>query len=65
MKIEESFQKIEKIITELEDKDTPLDQAFQKYQEGINLINECNTSLDKVEKQIIVLNEQQGEEEGK
>lgn len=60
MKIEESFQELEKIITILEDKDTSLEDAFKEYEKGVGIIKECNQALDKVQKQIIVL--QDGEE---
>ena len=39
----------------MEKSDTTLDQSFKMYQEGMKLIESCNTQLDKVEKQIIVL----------
>lgn len=55
MKIEESFEQIDEVIAKLEDKDTPLEEAFAEYEKGVKLIKECNESLDKVEKQIIVL----------
>ncbi len=60
MKIEESFQELEKIITILENKETSLEDAFKEYEKGIGIIKECNNTLDKVQKQIIVL--QAGEE---
>lgn len=60
MKIEESFLELEKIITVLEDKETSLEDAFKEYEKGIRIIKECNNAIDKVQKQIIVL--QTGEE---
>lgn len=60
MKIEESFLELEKIITILENKETSLEDAFKEYEKGIGIIKECNNTLDKVQKQIIVL--QTGEE---
>ncbi|MGN0374320.1 MAG: exodeoxyribonuclease VII small subunit [Butyrivibrio sp.] len=60
MKIEEAFQELEAIITRLEDKDTSLEDAFKEYEKGVGIVKECNDTLDKVHKQIIVL--QSGEE---
>ena len=60
MKIEEAFQELEAIITRLEDKDTSLEEAFKEYKKGVGIVKECNDTLDKVHKQIIVL--QSGEE---
>lgn len=55
MKIEESFEQLDSIIEALESKETPLEEAFREYERGIRIVRECNESLDKVEKQIIVL----------
>ncbi|MDD6339060.1 MAG: exodeoxyribonuclease VII small subunit [Butyrivibrio sp.] len=60
MSIEESFTELNDIIKQLENKDTPLEEAFNRYEQGINLIKKCNDELDRVEKKIIVL--QDGEQ---
>ena len=53
--LEESFGYLEKIIDNLENGQLSLDESFKTYNEGIKLIKNCNIQLDKVEKQIIVL----------
>lgn len=53
--LEESFAGIEKIIQNLESGELSLDESFKQYNEGLKLVKNCNTQLDKVEKQIIVL----------
>ena len=53
--LEESFGNLEKIIDNLENGQLSLDESFKMYNEGIKLIKNCNIQLDKVEKQIIVL----------
>lgn len=55
MSIENSFVELDKIITKLENKETSLEDAFAEYERGIKLCKECNDILDKVEKDIIVL----------
>lgn len=55
--LEESFLKLDEIINSLENGDISLEDSFKLYNEGIKLVKNCNTQLDKVEKQIIVLNE--------
>ncbi len=62
MKIEEAFEKLDIIINKLEDKDTSLEEAFKAYEEGVLIVKDCNASLDKVQKQIIVLQETEGME---
>lgn len=59
MKIEESFEELENIISKLEDKNTSLEDAFKEYERGVGLVKKCNESLDKVQKQIIVLQDTQ------
>ena len=52
MNIEETFKSLDDILTKLEDKDTSLEEAFEK---GMKLVKECNDSLDKVEKKILLI----------
>lgn len=54
--IEESFEKLDKIVSQLEDGSFSMNEAFKLYKEGVQLVNNCNNMLDKVEKQLVVLN---------
>ena len=54
--IEESFEKLDKIVSQLEDGSLSMNEAFTLYKEGVQLVNNCNNMLDKVEKQLVVLN---------
>ena len=54
--IEESFGKLDKIVSQLEDGSLSMNEAFKLYKEGVQLVNNCNNMLDKVEKQLVVLN---------
>ncbi len=60
--LEQSFERLEEIITQMEKSDTTLDASFKMYQEGMKLVEGCNKQLDRIEKQIIVL-EDDGESE--
>jgi len=57
MKLEDLFERLNQIIGELEKPDISLEASFELYQEGVKLIKACNDSIDKVEKQLIILNE--------
>lgn len=61
--LEESFEKLDEIIEKLEQSEVSLEDSFKLYNEGIKLIKNCNSQLDKVEKQMIILNED-GENDG-
>jgi exodeoxyribonuclease VII small subunit len=52
---EESVQRLEKIVSELENSEIKLDDMLELYQEGSELIKVCLTKLDDVEKKISVL----------
>lgn len=56
-KLEEAFEKLDTIIEELEKPDTSLENSFALYQEGMKLLKACNNSIDKVEKELIILSE--------
>lgn len=56
--LEDSFQELETIIEKLEDEEISLEESFKLYQEGIKLVKKCNSSIDKVEKELIVISEE-------
>lgn len=53
--IEEAFDELNSILENLEKEEITLEDSFQLYQEGIKLIQYCNEKIDKVEKQLIIL----------
>lgn len=60
--IEETFDQLEEVLKQMEDKEISLEESFACYERGMKLVKACNDKLDKVEKQIIVLSEEQGDE---
>lgn len=61
--LDETFEKLEAAIGKLEQEDISLEESFQLYKEGMKLIQACNDKIDKVEKEVLKLNED-GELEG-
>ena len=61
--LEQSFEKLEQNIGNLENGDVSLEDSFKLYNEGMKLIQNCNQQLDKVEKKIVVLNQKEGDED--
>lgn len=57
MTLEENFTQLEEHIKKLEDKEISLEEAFRLYQEGMQLLKECNSQIDGIEKKVQVLNE--------
>lgn len=57
--LEESFDALDEIIENLQSGELTLEESFQKYEEGMKLIKNCNDAIDKVEKKLEVINENQ------
>ncbi len=55
--LEESFEKLDEILNELEAPDISLEDSFRVYKEGMELLKNCNETIDKVEKKVLKLNE--------
>lgn len=62
--LEESFEKLDEVISRMESGNISLEESFKLYNEGIKLVKNCNSQLDKVEKQIVIINGDEGEEDG-
>lgn len=55
--LEELFEELETVTAELEEEELPLEEAFLKYRRGMELLKECNSAVDKVEKELQILEE--------
>ncbi|HCL01633.1 MAG TPA: exodeoxyribonuclease VII small subunit [Lachnoclostridium phytofermentans] len=56
--LEKSLEQLNDILANLEKEDISLEESFTLYQEGMKLLKQCNESIDKVEKQLIILEEE-------
>ena len=57
--IEEAFQELDQILQEMENPELSLSDSMNLYKKGVRLLDKCNQTLDKTEKEIIVLQEGQ------
>lgn len=55
MKFEEALKKLEKIVGDLENGNIPLEEALEKYQEGIRLSGVCQKKLEAAKKKVEIL----------
>ena len=55
--LEELFENLDKIVSRLEGEEISLEESFQLYQKGMNLLKQCNTTIDTVEKKVQLLDE--------
>ena len=55
--LEDAFKELDGIIEALEQPDIRLDDSMSLYKKGVRLLEKCNLTLDKTEKEIIILQE--------
>ena len=53
--IEQTFAELDELLEKLESPDTTLEESFACYETGMKLVKACNDKIDKVEKQMIIL----------
>ena len=63
LSLEEAFRQIEEKIILLDEEDITLEGSFKAYQEGMKLLRYCDAKIDRVEKQVMVINEDGGLDE--
>ena len=56
-KEERSIGELDQLARKLEDKDTPLEESFRLYRQGMELLKDLNGRLDTVEKKMLQMNE--------
>ncbi len=56
--LEEKFSELEELLEQLEAEDISLEDAFAAYSKGMNVLKQCNEQIDRVEKQVMKLNEE-------
>jgi exodeoxyribonuclease VII small subunit len=58
--LEEMFRNLEELIGKMENEEITLEQTFDLYNKGMELLKKCSLSIDEVEKKVLVL-DQNGE----
>ena len=59
--IEDAFTELNEIISELSGDEISLSDSMNLYKKGIKILDKCAQTLDKTEKEIIILQEGQNE----
>jgi exodeoxyribonuclease VII small subunit len=52
---EEAMKRIEKIVSDLEKGDLPLEESLDRFEEAVRLARSCQTKLEKAEARIMKL----------
>lgn len=55
LSFEEYCVRLEEIAGRLEDEKLPLEESLKLYEEGMKIVNKCNTELANVERKIKIL----------
>ncbi len=57
LNIEESFKTLDKIIDQMDDEKCSIEKGLKLYEDGVKIINELSKKIDKIDKDLKVLNE--------
>lgn len=57
LNLEQSLAKLEQVMEELGSPELSLEESFEKYKQGMDLLLQCNQAIDKVEKELMILEE--------
>lgn len=55
LSIEDIYDKLDGLIEQMDSDEISLEDSFKLYNEGLMLVKECNDKIEKVEKDIEVL----------
>ena len=53
--LEEMLSSLEECVNKMETGELTLEQSFEAFKEGIELVKQCNESIDMVEKEVVKL----------
>lgn len=55
--IEQAFKEIEDILHKMQDPGVTLEESFENYNKGLELVKYCNESITQIEQKISILEE--------
>ncbi|MCQ2517473.1 MAG: exodeoxyribonuclease VII small subunit [Lachnospiraceae bacterium] len=55
--LDEDFETLQSILDELSKDDIGIEEAFTRYSEGMNLLKNCNSKIDRIEKKVLEISE--------
>lgn len=55
--IEDNFEELENIIAKMQSDEITLEKSFELYNKGLGLVQNCNSQIEKIEKQIKIIEE--------
>ncbi|WP_461815797.1 exodeoxyribonuclease VII small subunit [Faecalimonas sp.] len=61
--LEEVFNQLDTVIKDMEREDISLEDSFQLYHKGMQMLKICNEKIDAVEKKMLILDGEGAEHE--
>ena len=58
LSLEEALIKLEETVNKLQQEEVSLEESFQLYKKGMDVLKECHGAIDDVEKKMLILNEE-------
>ena len=56
--LEEMFAVLEETVNQMETEELSLEDSFALYHKGMDLLKKCSSTIDQVEKKMLVLDEE-------
>ena len=61
--LEEALKKLDDTIEKLQSGEVSLEESFELYKEGMDYVKLCTETIDRVEKKVLMLNQEGGLDE--
>ena len=58
LSVEQLFDSLQELLNTMENPEATLEESFQLYHEGVNMVRACSSKIDTIEKQLITLREE-------
>lgn len=56
--LDQTFGRLEELVGRMEAEDISLEESFALYHKGMDLLKSCNDKIDKIEKKVLILDEE-------
>ena len=56
--LDQTFGRLEELVGRMEAEDISLEESFALYHKGMDLLKSCNDKIDKIEKKMLILDEE-------
>ena len=57
LSMEQASEALDRLLSDMENGEHSLEETFSLYRRGIDLVQCCNEKIDRIEKQLIILEE--------